>query len=110
MPETEKNKAKSMMAADVPTALWHEVGIDLIHLMVKDYLVVIDYYSTFHQMELLTNISSAIVITHAKSIFARQGIPHAVVSENCPCFNSREWQTLYDLQHVTSSSNYAQTN
>uniref|UniRef100_A0A672HPC8 Integrase catalytic domain-containing protein n=1 Tax=Salarias fasciatus TaxID=181472 RepID=A0A672HPC8_SALFA len=64
-------------------------------------------------MALLTNMSSACVITHAKSIFARHGIPHIVVSDNGPCFSSREWQRFaeqYEFRHVTSSPHYAQSN
>uniref|UniRef100_A0A3Q2FT90 Integrase catalytic domain-containing protein n=1 Tax=Cyprinodon variegatus TaxID=28743 RepID=A0A3Q2FT90_CYPVA len=64
-------------------------------------------------MALLANMSSNCVITHAKSIFARHGIPHIVVSDNGPCFSSREWQEFtehYDFKHVTSSPHYAQSN
>lgn len=64
-------------------------------------------------MALLSNSSSTCVITHSKSIFARHGIPNTVVSDNGPCFNSREWQEFaeqYDFKHVTSSPHYPQSN
>uniref|UniRef100_A0A3Q2DFB3 Integrase catalytic domain-containing protein n=1 Tax=Cyprinodon variegatus TaxID=28743 RepID=A0A3Q2DFB3_CYPVA len=64
-------------------------------------------------MALLTNTTSACVITHTKSIFARHGIPYMVVSDNGPCFSSREWQrfaTQYEFRHVTASPHYAQSN
>uniref|UniRef100_A0A3P8U020 Integrase catalytic domain-containing protein n=1 Tax=Amphiprion percula TaxID=161767 RepID=A0A3P8U020_AMPPE len=63
-------------------------------------------------MALLTNTSSACVITRTKSIFARHGIPHIVVSDNGPCFSSREWRRFakqYEFHHVTSSPHYAQS-
>lgn len=34
-----------MLIADLPTAPWQKVGIDLFHLHCKDYLLVIDYQS-----------------------------------------------------------------
>ncbi|KAJ8359388.1 hypothetical protein SKAU_G00159130 [Synaphobranchus kaupii] len=92
---------------------FHIRGMDLFHLKGKDYLVVIDYYSNFPEMALLANTSSACVITHTKSIFARHGIPHTVVSDNGPCFSSREWHEFaeqYDFNHVTSSPLYPQSN
>ncbi len=55
----------------------------------------------------------ACVITHAKSFFARHGIPQTVISDNGPCFSSKEWQEFsvqYDFKHVTSSPEYAQSN
>ncbi|KAK0147806.1 hypothetical protein N1851_012497 [Merluccius polli] len=108
-----KQSREPMVVAEVPTAPWHKVGMDLFHLRGKDYLVVIDYYSNFPEMALLANLSSTCVITHAKSIFARHGIPHTVVSDNGPCFSSKEWQKFavqYDFNHVTSSPHYAQSN
>lgn len=65
------------------------------------------------KMALVASISSACVITHVKSIFARHSIPNTVVSDNGPCFSSREWQELaaqYDFKHVTSSPMYTQSN
>ncbi len=108
-----KQSKEPMMVAEVPTAPWHKVGMDLFHLRGKDYLVVMDYYSNFPEMALLANLSSTCVITHAKSIFARHSIPHTVVSDNGPCFSSKEWQKFavqYDFKHVTSSPHYAQSN
>uniref|UniRef100_A0A3B3S2K7 Integrase catalytic domain-containing protein n=1 Tax=Paramormyrops kingsleyae TaxID=1676925 RepID=A0A3B3S2K7_9TELE len=64
-------------------------------------------------MALLSSTSSSCVITHAKSIFARHGILHTVMSDNGPCFSSKEWQAfaeVYDIKHVTSSPLYAQSN
>ncbi|XP_030596890.1 uncharacterized protein K02A2.6-like isoform X2 [Archocentrus centrarchus] len=56
-----------MVIAETPTAPWHKVGMDLFHAKGKDYLVVIDYYSNFPEMALLSNLSSSCVITHVKS-------------------------------------------
>ncbi|RXN30291.1 retrotransposon-like family member retr-1 [Labeo rohita] len=102
-----------MIIPDLPTSPWEKVGMDLFHLNGNNYLVVIDYYSNYPELALLSNMSSKCVITHAKSIFARHGIPQTVVSDNGPCFSSKEWQDFsvqYDFKHVTSSPEYAQSN
>uniref|UniRef100_A0A3B4CX82 Integrase catalytic domain-containing protein n=1 Tax=Pygocentrus nattereri TaxID=42514 RepID=A0A3B4CX82_PYGNA len=72
----------------------------------KHYLVIIDYHSNDPDLALLSSILSNCVITHAKSVFARHGIPHTVMSDNGPCFNRKEWQDFaetYDFKHVKSS-------
>lgn len=100
-----------MTVTDMPTAPWHKVGMDVFHLKGKDYFIVIDYYSNYPVMALLSSTSSSCVIT--KSIFARHGIPHTVMSDNGQCFNSKEWQVfaeVYDFKHVKSSPLYAQFN
>ncbi|KAL0153721.1 hypothetical protein M9458_050974 [Cirrhinus mrigala] len=102
-----------MIIPDLPTSPWEKVGMDLFYLKGNNYLVVIDYYSNYPELALLSNMSSKCVITHAKSIFARHGIPQTVVSDNGSCFSSKEWQdfsVLYDFKHVTSSPEYAQSN
>ena len=108
-----KQTKEPMVITDVPTKPWQKVRMALFHLKGKDYLVVIDYYSNFPEMALLSNTSSSCVITHVKSIFSRHGIPHVAQSDNEPCFNSKEWQRFaeqYDFKHVTSSPLYAQSN
>uniref|UniRef100_A0A8C6T6T6 Integrase catalytic domain-containing protein n=1 Tax=Neogobius melanostomus TaxID=47308 RepID=A0A8C6T6T6_9GOBI len=102
-----------MLIADLPTAPWKKVGTDLFHCNGKDYLLVIDYFSNYPEIALLTSTTAANVITHVKSIFARHGIPETVVSDNGPCYNCREWQQFsmqYGFHHVTSSPQHAQAN
>ncbi|XP_013875375.1 uncharacterized protein K02A2.6 [Austrofundulus limnaeus] len=108
-----KQTKEPMIIADMPVAPWQKVGMDLFHLQGKDYLIVIDYYSNFPEMALLSSVSSACVITHAKSIFSRHGIPYTISSDNGPCFSSKEWKKFanqYGFEHITSSPLYPQSN
>lgn len=98
-----KQSKEPTTLADLPTSPWLKVGMDLFNLKDKDYLVII-YYSNYPEMALLMNMSSNCVITHVKSIFARYGIPHIVVSDNGPCFSGREWLKFseqYNFKHIT---------
>uniref|UniRef100_A0A3Q2YZ04 Integrase catalytic domain-containing protein n=1 Tax=Hippocampus comes TaxID=109280 RepID=A0A3Q2YZ04_HIPCM len=102
-----------MLIPDLPTAPWKKVGTDLFHYNGKDYLLVIDYYSNYPEIALLTSTTATNVITHVKSFFARHGIPDIVVSDNGPCYNCREWQQFamqYGFSHITSSPLHAQAN
>ena len=53
------------------------------------------------------------VILHAKSVFARHGIPEEVVSDNGPQFSSQLYHLFsheYGFHHITSSPLYPQSN
>ncbi|KAI4891972.1 hypothetical protein NFI96_009139, partial [Prochilodus magdalenae] len=108
-----KQAREPMLIPDLPTAPWEKVGTDLFHCNGKDYLLVIDYYSNFPEIALLSSTTASTVIMHMKSIFARHGIPKTVVSDNGPCYSCKEWQQFashYGFNHVTSSPQHAQTN
>ncbi|XP_033109213.1 uncharacterized protein LOC117110563 [Anneissia japonica] len=47
----------------------------------RNYLVTVDYFSTFFEVDYLTDTSSSTVITKLQHHFARHGIPDQVVSD-----------------------------
>ena len=49
---------------------WEYVGTDLFHWNNHDYLLVIDYYSNYPEIAILSSTSSENVILNMKSIFA----------------------------------------
>lgn len=64
---------------------WNKVGCDLFELQGEKYLLIIDYYSKFIEIEVLENdTSSNRVINILKSMFARHGIPVTVISDGGP--------------------------
>ena len=72
-----------------------------------------DYYNDFFEICLLSNIRSATVIQHTKSIFARHGIPEVVISDNGPqysCQDYKDFASKWGFQHKTSSPVYPQSN
>lgn len=108
-----KQAKEPMMIAAHPTEPWEKVGTDLFQLNGKDYLVVIDYYSNYPEVEQLHYTTSNYVIQCMKSIFARHGIPHIVQSDNGPQYTSREFQLFaeqYGFKHTTSSPLYPKAN
>ena len=60
-----------------------------------DYLLVVtDDFSRFSEVEILRSTSAKAVIPHLDSIFARQGIPEVVRTDNGPPLNSESFQML----------------
>ena len=65
------------------------------------------------EVKLLSKLTSFAVIQQIKSVFAAQGIPDVVISDNGPQFASyefTEFATEYGFTHVTSSPKHPQTN
>jgi hypothetical protein len=98
----------------VPERPWQKIGVDLFTFSQQEYLLLVDYYSKFIEVEWLkSDTRSATIITHLKSQFARHGIPEIVISDNGPQFSSREFQAFakeWEFSHQTSSPYHAQSN
>ena len=92
---------------------WEKVAFDLFEFKGKQYLLVVDYYSSYPEVIQHIATTSSSVISSMKSIFSRHGIPRTVVSENGPQYNSTEvkdFASSYGFNHVTSSPHYRQSN
>ena len=97
----------------VPLRPWSVVGEDLFQLGQQHFLIIVDYWSGFFEVQELQKVTSKTVINASKVQFARHGIPKTVISDNGPQFTSvefaqfaKEWQ----FHHQTSSPHYPQSN
>ena len=68
------------------------MATDLFAFNGDNYIVAVDYYSNFLEVDLLRSTSSSPVIQSLKVIFARHGIPDVVVSDNGPQYSSDEFR------------------
>ena len=97
----------------VPELPWDHVSSDLFQLDGKNYLVMVDAYSGYIEVEALHDTSSVTVIKTVKANIARYGIMSKLTTDNGPQFTSREFKQFvlkYNIQHVTSSPEYPQSN
>lgn len=102
-----------MICHEVPSRPWEKVAIDLFQLEHKDYIITVDYYSNFFEVDQLSTKTAKAVIRKVKAHFARHGIPDQVISDNGQPFASREFEEFaraYSFEHVTSSPTYPQSN
>ena len=102
-----------LISHKIPNRPWETIGCDLFHLEDKDYLCTVDYYSSYFEIDLLKAKTASEVLHTLKIRFSRHGIPNKLVSDNGPPYNSYEFQqfmTSYDIEHVTSSPHYPQSN
>jgi transposase InsO family protein len=79
----------------LPSAPWKEVATDFLGpFPTGEYLlVVIDEFSRFPEVEVLTTVSAKAVLPKLDAIFSRQGIPDVLKSDNGPPFNGTEFES-----------------
>ncbi|CAK8685059.1 unnamed protein product [Clavelina lepadiformis] len=92
---------------------FEKVGVDLFELNQKSYLVTVDYFSNFAEIDVMTSTTAKHVIISLKRHFARYGIPKCIVSDSGPQFISTEFQIFcqkWAIQHYKSSPGHQQCN
>ena len=102
------------MSHEVPPRPWSKVGSDLFELNGQHYIVLVDYYSNFIELENLDgDTTSRNVIRNIKQSVSRFGIMDILVSDNGPQYSSAEFMDFtrkYNIRHTTSSPGYPQAN
>lgn len=102
-----------MIPHAVPRLPWTKVGSDICEYAQKYYLILVDYFSNYIEVNVLNSISSNAVIGALKEQFARHGIPEELVTDNGPAYSSKEFSAFcreWEFVHTTSSPHYAQSN
>ena len=90
----------------VPSFPWQKLDTYLFDYQRAQYLLETDYYSKYPVVRKRKSTTSAAIIKHLKSVFAEQGIPETVISDNGPRYNSQEFAAFFNqwgIDHVTSS-------
>ena len=110
---SRKQSEEPLIMHEVPQRPWQKVGIDIYTIENRNYLVTVDYYSQFFEVDYLQEIDSTTVISKIKQHFARYGIPDKTVSDNGPQFSSQEFKKFvseWGFEHKTSSPGNSKSN
>ncbi|XP_023815343.1 uncharacterized protein K02A2.6-like isoform X2 [Oryzias latipes] len=108
-----KQQKETLRPHELTDRPWTKVGTDLFNFDGREYLITVDYYSNFWEIDHLPDTKSSTVIRKLKAHFARQGIPEVVFSDNGPQYSSTEFASFsqkWDFKHKTSSPGYPQSN
>ena len=109
----QKQQKESFFSTEVPTQPWSIIAADLFSLAGREYIVLVDYYSNFIEVDVLPDTLSTTIIYLLKRQFSRHGIPDKLRTDNGPQFSSAAFKKFaYDwhFEHATSSPGYAQSN
>ncbi|XP_041469952.1 uncharacterized protein K02A2.6-like [Lytechinus variegatus] len=106
-------QSEPLIPHPMPNRPWSKLGMDIFHLDGVNYLLVVDYYSKYPEIQMLTEMTSHKVISSLNEIFSRNGIPDTVISDNARqfvCSEFREFTKKWEIKHITSSPTYPQSN
>ena len=104
---------ETLMSHEATDRPWEKVGADIYTIYGKDYLISVDYFSNFWEIDRLRDTKASTCVRKLKSHFARNGIPDVVVTDNGPQFTSKKFAVFareWGFEHRTSSPGHQQGN
>ena len=112
--ESSNLPVETLQPHEVPPGPWVKIGVDFFqdHLG-KKYLIVADYFSKFPYVFPVASTHHFKTISHLGALFAAEGMPAIVMSDNRPPFNGDEFRQFFrdfDFVHTTSSRHFHQSN
>ena len=102
-----------LQPSEAPQRSWEKVAMDLFDFDGRHYLIIVDYYSNFFEVESLPDLHASTTISKIRPVFARYGIPKTVVSDNGPQLCNaqfRKFAKAWNFEHIRASPQYPQSN
>ena len=97
---------------EIPIHPWSKLTSDIFYFEGDSYLLIVDYTSQFPITRKLSSMTRKAITHHMQEIFAKYRWPDTLVTDNRPCFTSKEFQMLMQsmsVNHITSSPHYPQS-
>ena len=85
----------------------HRIGTDLFKFNGKQFLIMVDHYSSYPWVRRLRNISSASCIDAMKSVFSEFGYPQHIYSDFDRQYSSQEFNSFvheFNVKHTMSNA------
>ncbi|XP_055585351.1 uncharacterized protein K02A2.6-like [Uranotaenia lowii] len=91
-----------MTRRELPSGPWEHVAIDYLGPLPSGHylFVVVDYFSRYIEIEVMTKTDSSETIKRLDSIFARFGLPLSITADNGPQFASTEFKEFCDTNNI----------
>ena len=107
------NTKQLLQSHQIPDRPWQVAGTDVFTFDNKDYLVTVDYFSRYFEVDLLPTTTSISIIRKLKTIFARHGIVEKLVCDNASYYTSEAFNSFaqeWNFRVVHSSLRFPQSN
>ena len=75
------NSKEPLLPHSVTDRPWEKVGADIFEIQKKQFLVLVDYYSGYVEVDQLTSMTANQVIAQCKSQFSRHRIPDVLITQ-----------------------------
>ena len=113
--ENQSNPSKAPVHAwEFSTGPWERLHVDFAGpFMGKMFLVVVDAFSKWIEVEMMSNSTSPATVSRLRRIFASHGLPQVVVSDNGPAFVGKEFKDFLrrnNIRHVLTAPYHPASN
>lgn len=108
-----EQQRETVMSHALPTRPWQIISMDLFTQAGKDFLIMVDHYSDFWEIELLLDLSAETTVLRCKAQLARHGQPDRVITDcgaQFDCETFRRVTKHWDFDHIKSSPRYPNSN
>lgn len=106
-----------MKSHEIPKVPFERISADVFELVIGNkrhyFLIIVDHYSDFFEIEELHGITSKATIKSCKRVFSRYGIPMVFITDGGMNFTSNEFRKFskeWEFNHVISSPHHQQAN
>lgn len=96
-----------------PERPWQRIHIDFAQKVKDNFLVVIDAYSRWPEVKVMTNTTATATVEAVRGMFAAYGLAEELVSDNGPQLVSREFETFLQknrVKHIKSAPYHPASN
>ena len=110
---SHKQPQESLSLHEIPSRAWQRVAADIFTICGRNYLVTVDCYSSFFELDFLIDTLSTTVIAKLKHHFARYGIPDEFISDGGPQFTSdkfKEFAKKWYFKHTVTGPGNSKAN
>ena len=109
-----RQEKEPLSPTPIPDGPWEHVAQDLFDCLGHKWLICVDYYSEFFEMERMDNGTTGDeVIKQTKKWFSVHGIPSKLTSDNGPPWNGNQFKQFaerYGFKHTLISPHHSQSN
>uniref|UniRef100_A0A8C5Q6Q9 Gypsy retrotransposon integrase-like protein 1 n=1 Tax=Leptobrachium leishanense TaxID=445787 RepID=A0A8C5Q6Q9_9ANUR len=102
-----------LQPTETPDLPFEDVASDLFEFQGTHYILLVDYYSKFIEVDVLKDLHCRTVIEKLKAQFSRLGIPVILRTDNGPQYAAEEFKIFcqrYGITHKTSSPHTPHSN
>ena len=107
------NQKEPYIPINIPVVAWKTIATDLFIFKDKTYILVVDLFSRFPLVRQLSGESTKLVLDALRGMLSDSGIPETIISDNCLCYKSQEFNVFcsrFDITNVTGSAYNHQAN
>ncbi|KAJ8882117.1 hypothetical protein PR048_018605 [Dryococelus australis] len=107
------NTKETLIIRDIPTRAWKQVYIDIFEFQACTYLLLTDASTRYTEVRLLKDLTGKTEVDNIMSIFAVNGIPDIVYTDQGLHFVNKDFKkfaTDWYFSLITNSPTYSQSN